>query len=342
MTFSLAGTAIAFTTDFRIVLGLRMIQGVGFAGITPVLVTSIADLFPGDEGVTAQGLRFSLASIGATLFPFVSGLLVLVAWQYPFFLYLIPAPIAIFILFYFDEDVDRSDDEGEEQPGDETMAATTPGAGKGDDKVEYVTNVIKLVVQPRVTAILVAFFVPIFLFATFLTYNSLIVVNLLDGTPKDAGFLVAVLSVTNASIATQAGRITGIIDSRFTLLVFANVSMAAGLALVVFSPVLYTAYLGVLLMGTGIGLTLSMYRDIITGFAPLEYRGGLVSVSESMSRVATSAAPIVVGIVIGSMTPVFGSGAALKWIIFTVGILGGGLGIVCLYVARTASSVTVH
>lgn len=43
--FGSAGSAIAFTTDFRVALGLRAIQGVGFAFTLPVIITSIRDLY---------------------------------------------------------------------------------------------------------------------------------------------------------------------------------------------------------------------------------------------------------------------------------------------------------
>ena len=47
VVFGLAGSAIALTTEFRIALGLRLLQGVGFAGISPIIITSIGDLYAG-------------------------------------------------------------------------------------------------------------------------------------------------------------------------------------------------------------------------------------------------------------------------------------------------------
>lgn len=45
--FGTAGVAIALTTDFLVVLALRFLQGIGFAGIVPIIVTSIGDLYTG-------------------------------------------------------------------------------------------------------------------------------------------------------------------------------------------------------------------------------------------------------------------------------------------------------
>ena len=35
--FGLAGVAVGLTTDFGVVLGLRLLQGIGYAGVAPVL-----------------------------------------------------------------------------------------------------------------------------------------------------------------------------------------------------------------------------------------------------------------------------------------------------------------
>ncbi|MEF8906933.1 MAG: MFS transporter, partial [Haloarculaceae archaeon] len=85
--FGLAGTAIAFTTDFRVALGLRLLQGVGFAGILPTLITSIGDFYSGSREATAQGLRFTVSGLSQAAFPLLAGVLVATAWQYPFLLF---------------------------------------------------------------------------------------------------------------------------------------------------------------------------------------------------------------------------------------------------------------
>jgi Na+-driven multidrug efflux pump len=64
----------------------------------------------------------------------------------------------------------------------------------------------------------------------FVTYNSLITVRLMDGTPAQAGLLVAVGSLVFAVAGSQAGRITDLLDSRVYPLLGANVLLGIGLA----------------------------------------------------------------------------------------------------------------
>jgi len=48
LVFGAAGVTIAFTTEFITGVGLRALQGIGFAGITPVIITSIGDMYEGE------------------------------------------------------------------------------------------------------------------------------------------------------------------------------------------------------------------------------------------------------------------------------------------------------
>lgn len=138
--FVLTGTAIAFTTDFRVVLGLRLLQGVAFAGLTPIIITSIGDLYTGTEEATAQGLRFTGSGFSQTLFPLLAGLLVVIAWQYPFLLYALSLPVAVLVFRWFD----RSN-----APG------TTPALDGGDTR-SYRRVLFRLVRRRRVLALVIA------------------------------------------------------------------------------------------------------------------------------------------------------------------------------------------
>lgn len=98
-----AGTVIAFTTDFRLVLGLRFVPGVGYRGLVPIIMMSIGDTYAGPREATGQGLRLAVNGASETVFPLITGTLVVLAWQYPFLLYAIAIPAAAAMFFWFDE-----------------------------------------------------------------------------------------------------------------------------------------------------------------------------------------------------------------------------------------------
>lgn len=84
--FGLAGSAIAFTTNFYIALGFRLVQAVGFGGLTSIFITSIGDIYTGSQEATTHGLRFTGSGMAQTILPLISGLTIAIAWNYPFLL----------------------------------------------------------------------------------------------------------------------------------------------------------------------------------------------------------------------------------------------------------------
>ena len=91
---------------------MRLLQGVGFAALTPILVTSIGDIYSGFEEATAQGLQFTGSGMAQMIFPLIAGFVVVFAWQYPFLLYGLSLPIAVVIYRWLDEPVDQTVIEG--------------------------------------------------------------------------------------------------------------------------------------------------------------------------------------------------------------------------------------
>ncbi|MFC6786012.1 MFS transporter [Halobaculum halobium] len=174
--FGLAGLALTLTTDFRVALLLRLLQGVGYTGIGPILITATGDLFSGARESAAQGVRFTAVGASLTVFPFLAGLLVAFAWQYPFALYAAAIPVAAVVWLRFEESAALG--------GERSAAAGAPADGDPNDADRSgVRALLALAARPRVAATLFGRAAPGFLWFGFLTYNSIVVVRLLGGTP---------------------------------------------------------------------------------------------------------------------------------------------------------------
>nr|WP_282594618.1 MFS transporter [Halomarina salina] len=318
LLFGVGGTGLAFTTEFRAVLALRLLQGVGFAGLTPVIVTSIGDLYAGGEEATAQGFRFAASGLTLMVFPLLAGALVTVAWNLPFLFYAMPFPVAVLVWRYFEE------------PSDATERADATDHG--------VRDLLALVGQPRVAAVLVGRSVPNLLYIAFLTYNSFVVVTAIGGSPGQAGVLVAVTSVAHATAATQAGRITALFDSRYWPLVGATAAMGVGLGVIGWAPSLAVALAGGVCIGLGFGVSLSLYRSVITGYTTT-FRGGLVSAGASLGRVTATVTPLAMGAAVAVLSDAMGFVTAVRWTVVGTAAVGGALGVCCLAVARLSPQV---
>jgi ACDE family multidrug resistance protein len=175
----------------------------------------------------------------------------------------------------------------------------------------------------------------------FLTYNSIVIVRLLGSSPAVAGLLTSLGSLAFAVPATQAGRITERFDSRFYPLVVANVALTVGFAVFVLTPSLPGAVLGVVLLGLGEGVTMSIYRSIISTLPPQSLRGGLVSLAESVGWIASTLTPVAMGAAIAAATPLIGFGPAVKLTVVATGLVAGLGGIGCLAVVRVAGPVSM-
>lgn len=335
--FGIGGTAIAFTTDFQVAVALRFLQGIGFAGLTPIIITSLGDIYDGSAEATAQGLRFTSSGVYQSIFPPIAGLLVGVGWQYPFFIYALAFPAAVAVFFWFDEPTRDSesaaDDDATNDPEatDDGAEPTDDGADPTGGRLRRLAGVVR---KPRVVSLVVGRTLPMISWTGFLTYNSVIVVTLMSGSEGQAGLLVTVNSVMLAVGGSQAGRITAAFDSRLWPLTAANVGLGGGLALVALAPSLPTAAVGAAILGVGFGVSLSLYRSIVTGLAPAALRGSLVSVAESLGRVGSTITPIGMSALIGVAAPALGFADAVRWVAVGVGafVLIGGQ--VCLVVAR--------
>ena len=94
--FTIFGSACFLATSFPMLLGLRMLQGIGTSGIVGVAVTLIGELFEDDqERLRVLGTNLGLMYLTQLVVPVLSGMVAAGGAFRPFLLYLVGAPIAI-------------------------------------------------------------------------------------------------------------------------------------------------------------------------------------------------------------------------------------------------------
>jgi len=325
LLFGIGGVAIPLTADFWAFLALRVVQGIGAAGLVPVIITSVGDMFDGDAEAAAQGFRFASSGVSQFIFPLLAGTFVVLAWQYPFGLYAVAIPTAVVVYYWFEE-----------------PASTQDSAANGRlASSSYLRDLVALARKPRVASILLATAMPPFIYIGFLTYNSFIVIRLIGASPQQSGLIVAILSIVTAVSATQAGRVTARAESRVPLLVGSNVCLGIGITLFGSAWSLWSAVAGVILLGVGFGISLSLYRSIVTGFTTETLRGGLVSMGETINRFFATISPVVMGLLITFARPSLGLNTAVRWTVVGIGLTGAVVGVGCVLFADHASPVAI-
>jgi MFS family permease len=313
----IAGVAIAATTDYRVVLGLRVLQGFASGGIIPVAIASLGDFYDGAEEATAQGLRFTATGIVQAAVPIAAGALVGLAWQFPFLLYALAIPVAALVFLRFEE----------------------PATGDGDGREGYVRDLLWLLARPRVAATLAALMMPVFTYVTFLAYNSFLVVRVLGGTAGQAGVLLAVVNAAYALATSQAGRIDGFFDRRATPLVGAFAVLAVGMSTFGHAPNLLVAGAACAFMSVGGGLSASLLFSAVNARSPDAFRAGVVSVGQMVTRASTAVAPVAVGALIAALEAGLGNAAAIRNAFVVVGVTCAALGSVAIVLSGVAPPV---
>lgn len=321
LLFGSAGAAIAATTDFPTVLALRVLQGIGIAGINPVIITSIGDLYTGEQEAAGQGFRMVVTGVSFALFPILASLLVGAAWQLPFLLYGLSLPIAVLLFVFFDEPM-----------GTRADGAALQGDTPRSDG-HYVRRVARLATRPPVAGIIVARPLSVVAPIGVITYNSLVVVRVLDGNPQHAGVVIASLAGVQALVSSQIGRLSAALDDPRRALIGANLCLGGGTVLFAAAPTLPVALVGGALVGVGGGIGFPLYRSFITTAAVESLRAGLVSVAEASNRAAVTMTPIVMGAVIAVVETSLGTAAAVRWTVAGGGVVGAGLGLVFVVVS---------
>ena len=101
--FGLAGTAIAFTGDFRVALGLRVLQGWAAGSLLSALaMTAVGDRFGGRRHDAVMGVTSATLSLGTASYPVVGGYLAAWHWNAPFLVYALALPVAGVVLYGLD------------------------------------------------------------------------------------------------------------------------------------------------------------------------------------------------------------------------------------------------
>lgn len=310
--FGLAGLAVPLTDSFTAILALRFLQGVGYTGIAPPLISAVGDLYTGSREAAAQGLRFTTVSVALAAIPPVAGALVAVAWWYPFLIYALALPTALVVAVFFREP--------ERKTGAESASTR---------------ELLALAAEPRVFATLVGRATPTILWFAFVTYNSVVVVTLLDASPGAAGTILGVASVASAITGTQLGRLTAVVP-RDRLLAGLITLFALGLSIFALAPSLLVAGVGAAFVGVGFGSVITLYRSEITGLSDTA-RGGLVSLGESLGRLASTGTPVVAGLAIAALQPGMGDGTAVRSVLLAIAALTVVLGFASVAVSSTTT-----
>jgi len=298
MLFGIAGGLCFFVRDFKLLLILRLIQGIGAAPLGSLTVTIIGDLYSKKELVTAMGYNSSIRSIGSAGYPAIGGALAMMGWYYPFILPVIAIPIGFFVLF--------------------NLKVPEP-----ENKLhirEHLNIVWKKLRNRRIVGLLViGIIIFIMLFGSYMTCFPLLLGNSFDASPLIIGLIMASVSLIAALISSQLGKINKLF-SRKAILKMSFISYTLALLIIPLISQLWLFFIPVIIFGIAHGMSIPVIQSLFAEAAPLKYRATFMSVSGMTFRVGQTLGPFLIGLVMGvwGIGGAFYAGALLSIVMFII------------------------
>lgn len=288
VVFGLAGAAAAFAPSFPALLGLRLAQGVGAAGLIGLVMTIIGDGWAGAERTRMMGRNAAVLTVAIVVAPPLGGgLAALGGWRMALVPYAggLLAALAVWRLL------------------PSAMAAGGPVAAQVRSKAVAMR-------EPALGGWLARGALGfLLLFGLVLTVLPDHLARLGVG-PAWRGVLLAVPALPSAAVALGLGRLT----ARFgpAVLLRAGFALwALAFALIAAVPTLPGIAAGLLIYGLGDGLALPTLQTAVAGIGPAATRATVIAVFVGATRAGQSAGPLLAAPVLGAPAAAFALGAAI-------------------------------
>jgi len=298
MLFGIAGGLCFFVRDFKLLLVLRLIQGIGAAPLGSLTVTIIGDLYSGKELIAAMGYNSSIRSIGSASYPAIGGALAMIGWHYPFILPVIAVPIGFFVLF--------------------NLKVPEP---KNELHIREHLNIVwkKLRSRRIVGLLVIGIIIFIMLFGSYMTCFPLLLGNSFAASPLIIGLIMASVSLIAAFTSSQLGKIIKLF-SRKTILKMSFFLYTLALLIIPFISQLWLFFIPVIIFGIAHGMSIPVIQALFAEAAPLKYRATFMSVSGMTFRLGQTLGPFLIGLVIGvwGIGGAFYAGAGLSIVMFMI------------------------
>jgi len=296
--FGIAGGACFFTRDFKLLLILRLFQGIGAAPLGSLSVTLIGDLYYRKELIAAMGYNSSIRNIGSASYPAIGGALAMMGWHYPFILSIIAIPVGFLVLFSLKIP----------EPENELHIR------------EHLNIVWEKLRNRQVSGLLVIGIISfIMLFGSYMICFPLLLGNSFGASPLIIGLIMASVSLIAAFTSSQLGKIAKLFSER-TILKISFILYALALLAIPFITQLELFLIPVLIFGIAHGINVPVVQSLIAELAPMKYRATFMSISGMTFRVGQTLGPLLMGIVISvwGIGGAFYAGAGLSVTMFII------------------------
>lgn len=273
--FGIAGTACAFADSFEQLLLFRVFQGIGSAALGVLNLTLIGDLYSGHQRATVMGYNGSVLSIGTAIYPAIGGALAILGWHYPFFLSLLAIPVGITAALFLNQ--------ANESNG---LAMTL-----------YFKEIRSALMSKMVLGLFLGMFLTfIILYGGYITFFTILLDEKFAKNSLVIGVILSGSSVVTAITSAQLGKLT-LRFSEKNLITTAALLYSVIFFMIPLIDNIWYFILPISLFGIAQGLNIPSILNLLTGYAPKDFRAAFLSVNWMVMRVGQALGPYVLGLV---------------------------------------------
>ena len=291
--FGIAGGACFLARDFRTLIFLRFLQGVGSAPLNALNVALIGDFFKGNDRSAAMGYNTSVIGVGTAIYPALGGLLAMAGWNYPFLLALVALPVGFWAYLGLNEG-DRF------PPG---------GQSAGGAPRPLLRELARKGVPVLLFASLMTFVIQ---YGGFLTFLPFYLESGYGATPLTIGLVSAAMSISSAVTSYRAGWFSARFSSR-SLMAIAFILYCSALLFILHVSGCSGMIVPAMLFGIGQGINIPNLLTTLTNNTPEENRAMVMSLNSMSLRLGQTLGPPLFGMVFASrgIEAVFTTGAVM-------------------------------
>lgn len=274
LVFGLAGGACSLARDFTLLLGLRLVQGIGAAALSVLYVTLIGDLYTGKERTRAMGYNASVLSVGTASYPAIGGALAMLGWRYPFALAVLALPVAVAVKVGL---------ENPEPKSDQSLQSYLSCAWESIKDVQAVA----LFALTLMTFVII--------YGAYLTYLPFLMEAAFDASPLLIGLTMSAMSLATAVTSSQLGNLARVCSEK-TLLQAACLCFFLALLIIPAVSTYWVLAIPVVLLGIAQGLIIPNLQTLLAELAPIDHRGAFMAVNGVALRLGQTVAPPLTGV----------------------------------------------
>jgi MFS family permease len=280
-SFAAFGLLSVLSPSYAVLVGLRLAQGIGAAGLVNLAVVLIGDYWDGLDRARIIGYNAAVLTVSLTVLPAIGGWLQEVGgWKWSF------APYGFAVLTAYG---------ASRLPHDHANRDTTTSLRSQFASAKVVLR------QPIVsTTLAFGFVIFVLIFGLFLVVLPLLLENDFGLSSGPRGAILAASGLASTAVALNLSRLR----RRFgggLLIIGACALFTAGFLVAGLAGSVAVVVLGVAVYGLGEGAAIPTLQDIVAGAAPHESRGAVVAVWVSAVRLGQSVGPLIAGVGIAAL-----------------------------------------